>query len=42
MGVGEVLKSLPMIQESQIISQPQDRDVKRYKLGLDKLIKKIK
>lgn len=41
-GVGEVLKSLPMIQESQIISQPQDRDVNRYKLGLDKLIKEIK
>jgi hypothetical protein len=40
-GVGKVLKSLPMIQESQIISQPQDRDVNRYKLGLDKLINSL-
>jgi hypothetical protein len=40
-GVGNALKGLPMINPQRIISQPQDRDRRRYLDGVQNLIHQI-
>jgi hypothetical protein len=41
-GVGNALSGLPMIDPKRIISQPQDRDKRRYLEGVQNLINQIK
>ena len=40
-GVGKALSSLPMISTARVISQPQDRDVARYRSDLQRMVTEI-
>jgi hypothetical protein len=41
-GVARALRNLPMVDERRVISQPQDRDAKRYKLDLMRLAEQMR
>lgn len=40
-GIGGALRGLPMIQESRVISQPQDRDAERYARDMARLLQSL-